>query len=113
MVEKALLKLAKQLGAYDEESLLSLWDKYADQVASFEPSKRWEEAVLALAMIQGVRFKNQLFNYHWSKSRESAGDHSAPAPGAPAPGRPSGPRPAGGHGRGKGGKVLRFVPRED
>ncbi|EPR36277.1 hypothetical protein dsat_1805 [Alkalidesulfovibrio alkalitolerans DSM 16529] len=113
MVEKALLKLAKQLGAYDEASLMELWDKYAEQVASFEPSKRWEEAVLALSMIQGVRFKNQLFNYHWSKSRESAGDHPAPAGDSPTPERPSGPRPAGGQGRGKGGKVLRFVPRED
>jgi hypothetical protein len=68
-VEKVLVKLAKQLNNYDEASLTSLWERYADQVKRFEPSKRWEEAVLILSMIQAIRFKNQLFNLNWSEGR--------------------------------------------
>ncbi len=68
-MEKVLLKLAKQLNNYDEASLISMWERYAEQVKRFEPSKRWEEAVLILSMIQAVRFKNQLFNLNWSEGR--------------------------------------------
>nr|WP_272881593.1 hypothetical protein [Fundidesulfovibrio soli] len=68
-VEKVLVKLAKQLNNYDEASLINLWEKYAEQVKRFEPSRRWEESVLILSMIQAVRFKNQLFNLHWSEGR--------------------------------------------
>uniref|UniRef100_A0A7C4AFZ5 Uncharacterized protein n=1 Tax=Fundidesulfovibrio putealis TaxID=270496 RepID=A0A7C4AFZ5_9BACT len=68
-MEKVLLKLARQLNNYDEASLISLWEKYAEQVRRFEPSRRWEEAVLALSMIQAVRFKNQLFNLNWAEGR--------------------------------------------
>jgi len=68
-VEKVLLKLARQLNNYDEASLTSMWERYAEQVKRFEPSKRWEEAVLILSMIQAVRFKNQLFNLNWSEGR--------------------------------------------
>lgn len=68
-MEKVLVKLARQLNNYDEASLTSLWERYAEQVKRFEPSKRWEEAVLVLSMIQAVRFKNQLFNLHWSEGR--------------------------------------------
>ncbi|GFK94804.1 hypothetical protein NNJEOMEG_02652 [Fundidesulfovibrio magnetotacticus] len=78
-MERVLLKLARQLGNYDEASLTSLWERYAEQVQRFEPSKRWEEAVLILSMIQAVRFKNQLFNLHWAEGRE---------PGAVPPPRP-------------------------
>ena len=118
-MEKALLKLARQLNAYDEASLMSLWEKYSEAVQRFEPSKRWEEAVLVLSMIQGMRFKNQLFNHHWAAGREVGGDgkppqmpshlspqlspqlssesgpHLVPSPGADIPARPSGaPAPA-------------------
>lgn len=68
-MEKVLVKLARQLNNYDEASLISLWERYAEQVKRFEPSKRWEEAVLILSMIQAVRFKNQLFNLNWSEGR--------------------------------------------
>lgn len=68
-MEKILLKLARQLASYDEASLISLWERYAEQVKRFEPTKRWEEAVLILSMIQAVRFKNQLFNLHWSEGK--------------------------------------------
>ena len=68
-LEKALLKLARQINAYDEASLMSLWEKYAEKVRNFEPTKRWEEAVLVFNLIQSTRFKNQLFNYNWAQSR--------------------------------------------
>ncbi len=69
-LEKALVKLARQLNAYDEASLMSLWEKYAEQVRHFEPTKRWEESVIMFNMIQSIRFKNQLFNFNWAQSRE-------------------------------------------
>ncbi|MCJ2165906.1 MULTISPECIES: hypothetical protein [unclassified Pseudodesulfovibrio] len=68
-MEKALLKLARQINAYDEASLMSLWEKYAEKVRHFEPTKRWEESVLVFNLIQSTRLKNQLFNYNWAQSR--------------------------------------------
>lgn len=94
-MEKVLVKLARQLNNFDEASLTSMWDRYADQVKRFEPSKRWEEAVLILSMIQAVRFKNQLFNLNWSEGRapgeippprqliEAVPNHSEPQPEKP------------------------------
>lgn len=67
-MERALEKLARQLMAFDEASLNSLWEKYAAIVQHFEPTKRWEEACVIFGLIQAVRFKNQLFNYHWKQS---------------------------------------------
>ena len=46
-MEKLLLKLARQLDALDEASLMSLWSKYATLRSRFEPTKRWEEGALA------------------------------------------------------------------
>jgi hypothetical protein len=69
-MEKALLKLARQINAYDEASLMSLWEKYAEKVRHFEPTKRWEESVLVFNLIQSTRLKNQLFNYNWAQSRQ-------------------------------------------
>ncbi len=66
-MEQQLLKLARQLDALDEASLMSLWDKYADTVNRFEPTKRWEEAAIVFSLIQAKRWKNQLFNYHWAQ----------------------------------------------
>ncbi len=66
-MENFLLKLARQLDAMDEASLMALWDKYAAIVSRFEPSKRWEEAALVFALIQAKRWKNQLFNHYWAE----------------------------------------------
>jgi len=76
-LENALVKLARQLVAFDEASLMDLWERYAEQVRQFEPTRRWEEAVVIFGLIQAVRMKNQLFNYNLAASRQ---------PGAPAPG---------------------------
>ena len=65
-MEQILLKMARQLDELDEASLVALWDKYSKMVARFEPSKRWEEGVLVLSLIQAKRWKNQLFNSKWS-----------------------------------------------
>ncbi len=66
-MESLLHKLARQLDALDEASLMALWDSYAEKVHRFEPTKRWEEAALVFSFIQAKRWKNQLFNYHWSQ----------------------------------------------
>lgn len=65
-MEQLLVKIARQLDALDEASLMSLWEKYANIVTQFEPTKRWEEATLIFSLIQAKRMKNQLFNYNWA-----------------------------------------------
>ena len=82
-LENALRKLARQLAAYDEASLMSLWESYAEKVRRFEPTKAWEESVLVFCLIQAMRMKNQLFNYSWaqsSKPPEDGADHPGPPP---------------------------------
>ena len=74
-MEQVLLKMARQLDALDEASLVALWDKYSGMVARFEPSKRWEESVLVLSLIQAKRWKNQLFNQQWS-ARSRPDEHT-------------------------------------
>ncbi len=65
-MEQLLHRMARQLDALDEASLLALWDKYATIVSRFEPTRRWEEATLVFSFIQAKRWKNQLFNHNWS-----------------------------------------------
>ena len=80
-MERMLLKMAQQLNAYDEASLMSLWDKYAEIVDGFEPSKRWEEAALVFSLVQAVRWKNQLFNLRLAEAARPSGQDGAPLPG--------------------------------
>jgi hypothetical protein len=82
-MEKLLQKIASQINAFDEASLMALWDKYAEQVSRFEPTRRWEEAAIIFGIIQAMRMKNQLFNYSWaqsSKPPEDGADHPDPPP---------------------------------
>lgn len=134
-LEKALLKLVKQINAYDEASMMSLWERLAERVGRFEPTAEWEEAALALAMIQGVRMKNQLFNHNLSESRRTPPERgvdlaalTVPAPGEE--GRAKGaPESSAGKGRkadvgeqgaesslvkvgDKRGKLLQLKPRK-
>ncbi len=119
IVEQVLLKLARQLRAFDEASLMALWDKYADAVSRFEPTQRWEESVLVLAMIQGMRFKNQLFNHHWAEGSHpgepaattTPAVQPAPAAATDLPGATdrTQPRPAA---KPRRGKVLEFRPKD-
>ena len=114
---------------------MDLWEKYAEEVRQFEPTRRWEESVLIFGLIQAVRMKNQLFNHNLAASR-------APRPGAPelemldltAPQGPAGgaqrapdqnaadraERPAAAPGRGsvrqgkpKAGKLIPLRPGQD
>lgn len=120
-LEKALVKMARQLNAYDEASLMSVWEKYAERVREFEPTKRWEDDVLVFCLLQSVRLKNQLFNHRWSESRNPEpqdggidltaltapqgsvkGEHKSEEPESAENGDDSAPR----------GKVLRFTPRD-
>lgn len=78
-MEQLLIKLARQLDGMDEASLMSLWDKYAATVNRFEPSRRWEEAALIFSLIQAKRWKNQLFNYHWSQQSKARDGGDLPA----------------------------------
>lgn len=79
-MEKLLARLARQLDAIDEASLTALWSKYATLASRFEPTQRWEEAVLIFALIEAKRMKNQLFNYYWAQQVRSEGSDNKPAP---------------------------------
>ncbi len=76
-MRRALEKMAKQLNAYDEDSLMSLWEEYAAQTGDFEPTKRWEEAVLVFCLLQAVHWKNQLFNYNMVSTAKPDPDRSS------------------------------------
>lgn len=115
-MERALEKIARQLLAFDEASLSSLWEKYAAVVQNFEPTRKWEEAVMIFGLIQSVRWKNQLFNYHW---KQSSGAEGVPEDltllGQSKPLFEAAPKSEDGtaNGADKRGKLLRFRPRED
>ncbi len=79
-MEELLKKMAKQLDSLDEASLMSLRDKYIRIVDNFEPTERWQEAVLILSFIQSMMWKNQLFNYHWSARTKLQGKNGDLAP---------------------------------
>ncbi len=95
-LENALVKLSRQLVAFDEASLMDLWEKYAE----------------------AVRMKNQLFNYNLSASRQPGaqapglGMLDLTAPQAPQDHSPS-RRPSGaeGEGRATGGQPDRPAGR--
>lgn len=71
-MEKILLKMARQLNALDEASLMALWDRYLTRVQDFDGSQEWEEASIVLSLIQAVRAKNQLFNTKLEERQASA-----------------------------------------
>lgn len=109
-MEKVLEKIARQLNAFDEASLMSLWDGYQERVEKFEPSQRWEEAVLVFCLLQSVRLKNQLFNTRWSELQEEGAPAGTPATASPGRVRL---RPAPRPGIKHRGKVLRFRTTKD
>ncbi len=115
-MEQLLLKMARQLDALDEASLMSLWEKYATLVSRFEPTRRWEEATLVFQFIQAKHWKNQLFNHQLaSLSRPDAtpvpnqGErHAPPADKAETADRQ---KPVAAPAR-SSAEVLQFVPRK-
>ena len=71
-MERMLQKMARQLNAMDEASLMALWDKDMADVRHFDGSAAWEESVIVLALIQAVRGKNRLFNAYLELAQENA-----------------------------------------
>ena len=113
-MEQMLLKMARQLDALDEASLMGLWEKYMQIVSRFEPSQRWQEAVLVLSLIQAKHWKNQLFNVQWSERLRNArsnisagGNEELPFPPDAMPFSLETPAKSGGHHE-KRAKVLSF-----
>ena len=80
-MEKLLARLAHQLDALDEASLMGLWSKYAALTSAFEPTRRWEENALIFSLIQAKRWKNQLFNYNWACQSRPEGAVGPDGPG--------------------------------
>ena len=76
-MEHMLLKMARQLNAMDEASLMALWDKYVRRVQDFDASQEWEEAAIMLTLLQAPKLKNQLFNARWLESHPTRPEHSA------------------------------------
>ena len=104
-MEKVLIKLADQLGVFDEASLTALMDKYESLAGEFQPTKKWEQAVMVLGLIQVVRWKNHLFNHHWAEQQKPRKTLEAPALPLLASGKnPREPKP---------GKVLPFRQFKD
>jgi hypothetical protein len=108
-MERLLLKLADRINACDEASLTALWEKYHSRVAVFEPTREWERAVLVLTMLQGVRWKNRLFNTRMDPSGPApeSVSGSATSPCASEPGSGGGVL-----GQENRSKVLHFRPRQ-
>jgi len=112
-LEKMLERLASQLAAYDEASLLSLWDKYYREVETFQPTREWEESVIILCLLQAVRWKNQLFNSKWMEQRSA--DFEPEDEKAPDEANDGGELVSGeqsGEGSGPRGRVIAFPSRE-
>ena len=92
-MQQMLEKMAKKLNDYDEASLMQMWQHFASQVHDFEPTRRWEEAALALCLIQAVHWKNQLFNYRLALSARPADKADMPPlPDFFRPAKQSGPQ---------------------
>ena len=79
-MEKLLTRLARQLDAYRRGvAHVAVEQSTPPSPAVFEPTQRWEEAVLVFSMIQAKRYKNQLFNYYWAQQAQPHEDGPAPA----------------------------------
>jgi hypothetical protein len=61
-MEKALEKIAEQILAFDEASLVHLREKYRLKIEHFDGTRDWEKAVIIFCVINAVSMKNALFN---------------------------------------------------
>lgn len=61
-IEEILSKIARQVMAFDEETLTALIPKYREKMLNFTPTRAWEESVLVYFIINGLRIKNSQFN---------------------------------------------------
>jgi hypothetical protein len=70
MIEDVLSKIARQIMAFNEETLTALLPKYKERMLEFAPTQTWEESVVIYFLINGLRIKNSQFN---DKIREYMG----------------------------------------
>lgn len=76
-MEKALERLAEQILAFDEASLVNLREKYRVRMENFDGTKEWEKSVIIYCLINAVCLKNTLFNENVlkrSRGRKSPSD---------------------------------------
>ena len=69
-MERALEKLAEQILAFDEASLVHLREKYRLRIEHFDGTKDWEKAVIIYCIINAVSMKNTLFNENVLKRKK-------------------------------------------
>ena len=62
MIEDLLSKIARQIMALNEETLMPLLPRYKERMLDFAPTRAWEESVLIYFLINGLRIKNSQFN---------------------------------------------------
>ncbi len=77
-IEETLKQMAQKLLSMNDDQLVLLREKYLRIVDNFEPTERWEEAVLILAFIQGKMMKEQLKRYHWAVRTKLNGRQGTP-----------------------------------
>ena len=75
---KALEKLAEQILAFDEASLIHLREKYRTRIEHFDGTRDWERAVIIFSIINAVSMKNSLFNEHVLKKAGEKEKKQAP-----------------------------------
>ena len=112
-MERMLQRMARQLAAYDEASLMSLWDKYYQKVETFQPTRQWEEEMIVLCLLQAVRWKNQLFNSKWAEQRspEPSSREESPTAWADREGEQGDDSDKNDGGQGLQGRVISFPSR--
>ena len=76
MMEKILERLAEQILAFDEASLVSLREKYRTRIEHFDGTRDWERAVITFCIINAVTMKNSLFNENILRRQKNRGEKS-------------------------------------
>ncbi len=79
-MEKALERLAEQILAFDEASLVGLREKYRSRIDRFDGTREWEKAVIIYSIINAVSLKNNLFNENVLKGRKVTERSGPPRP---------------------------------
>ncbi len=70
-MDRALERLADQILAFDEASLVTLREKYRLRIEQFDGTREWERAVIIYSIINAVSLKNNLFNENVLKRKKA------------------------------------------
>ena len=76
-MERALGKIAEQILAFDEASLVHLREKYRLRIEHFDGTRDWEKAVISFCIINAVSMKNSLFNENVMKKAKHQEEKSS------------------------------------